>query len=324
MTAKKHSDEQRIYFLLGDEYTQKQEYIHSLVAACPGVSPEFGIFKADLKSDSLSETLSRARNLPLCSEKQLFIVTVPKKFTRQEKEQVVEYCVAAPSFSVLIFDCLQRDKLPTALEKNAAVVVYDSDREECPLEEVVQRRIQVRGKTIAADARAELIRRIGDDRDELLHAVEYLLLYVGTRGTITRQDVTALVAESLAYGDFDLVNALVSRDFNRALAIFRDMTETGSSVQEIMGVVLWQLKRIYRAQRMMMRQVPKQEIARALRIGPSFITAFLHNIKKFPYEHIIRAITQLAELDNAVKTGRVDEEAGLEAFFVRLTTVHSG
>lgn len=77
--------------------------------------------------------------------------------------------------------------------------------------------IQERGKTIAEDALAELVARVGPNARQLGSEIEKLTLYVGDRKQIANADVAAICARNKHARAFALADALGDRDLGALL-----------------------------------------------------------------------------------------------------------
>jgi len=84
-------------------------------------------------------------------------------------------------------------------------------------ENVCQRELEGRGKTISDTALAELINNVGPDRRQMTSEIEKLSLFVGNRGDIKVEDVREIVTRNKQARAFALADALGDRDLPRLL-----------------------------------------------------------------------------------------------------------
>jgi len=317
---KKTTTSPSIHFLFGSNSSQKEQYLKRLLSKHPEIDAEFGLVKYDLKNQSLSEIFSQARTLPMGSSLQILRVRVSRKITTPEKKQIVAYAENPAPFSILLFEIMDASLDSKTASKIPGAVVYDSERSIEDPRRLILSELKEADKQITSQALNLFLSKCGGDSQWAASHVEHLVLYTGDRKMITEEDVGEIVPEALSYGSFDLVNALVSKQFDRVLEIFRDALDHGASPGDLMGLIHWQLKRLYEAKRFLLGGTSREVISKKLRIGSYFLNNFLRDVNRFNLADIEKAIEQLALLDFSIKTGKVEGKIGLEKYFVGMTT----
>ena len=134
-------------------------------------------------------------------------------------------------------------------------------------------------------------------------------------------DVKETVKESVTYGAFDLANALAEKNFDRVLEIARDYLDKGTSVQELLGSVHWQVRRLYLAKQLLEDKVDRKTFASTIRIGNYFVDGFIKKLGEFEKTQLELALSRLTDLDAHIKTGKVDPIIGLEKYFAEVSRV---
>src|SRR5262249_3937118 len=107
------------------------------------------------------------------------------------------------------------DKLGT-VENFAGWSIDDKDWAD-QAEAWARKALRARGKEISVEGLAELVRRLGPSPRQLDAEVEKLALYVGARGQIEFEDVTAICSRNKMARAFALGDALGDRDLPRLL-----------------------------------------------------------------------------------------------------------
>lgn len=92
-------------------------------------------------------------------------------------------------------------------------------------------------KSIDPDAVTAIVERTGTSMRALQSELEKILLYVGTRPTVTTTDVMAVLSSSREANVFDLTNALSSRDAGQALAALRSLSAQREPIPRILGTI---------------------------------------------------------------------------------------
>lgn len=312
-----HKKNSLIHFLIGSEDTLKHHYIESILSAFPSLDKELSIFKFDLKSNSLEDIISKAKTFPFLSDVQVLFVSFNKKLTKPDQQVFEDYVNNPASFTIMICDGGENYDFK-GLDRKGVTVRFNSDDQTPDLRGIVVQRIKKEEKTISSAALRLFLGRCGDEAERVYSYLDYLVLYCAGKSAITEDDIKAVVSESVSYGSYDLVNALLAKQCDRVLEIFRDATECGMSHQDIMGMVHWQLRRVYEAKMMLVHGSSRADIRKELRIGASFIDNFIYTIQQFELCDIERAVRGLADLDCAIKTGKSDAVLGFERYFLEL------
>jgi DNA polymerase III delta subunit len=306
-----------IHFLTGSEDSSKQKYVEEILLQHPDLNRDLCVFKFDLKVTPIEEVMSKARTFPFGSEVQIIMVRFGRKMNKAEMSILQEYLDGPVPFSIVI--CDGSDDIDFKdLDRKGITTRFDSDKQVVDLRAIVLRRFKDENKRISSSALRLFLDRCGEEVGRVYTCLDYLILFAGDKGEITENDVRTVVAESISYGSFDLANALVAKQSDRVLEIFRDATEHGISPQDIMGMVHWQLRRVFEAKVMLFHGRSREDIRKELRIGPSFLDGFISTIQRFDMAAIEKAIRGLTDLDYAIKTGKSDVQLGLERYFLEL------
>jgi len=307
-----------IHFLLGSDNYQKETYIKTLLKNNPNLDVNFSVQKFDLKEQLLSEVFSQARTFPFGSSQQVFIVRLSKKLTVADKKLLGSFLEEPPAFTHIIFDIIDDAFDSKGVKGNSYCKVFDSNVGSDDVRSIILSRIKQAGKSITNEALRLLLKQYPGDSDWIINYLDYLLLYIGDRPEVNEGDVKTIVPETISYGSFDLVNALISRQFDRVLEIFRDSVEHGHSIHDVMGLIHWQLRRVYEAKLKLLAGENPQVIGKELRIGSFFLNNFLKDVNRFDLLQIEKALEELASLDDSIKTGKVTGSMAIEKYFVEM------
>jgi DNA polymerase-3 subunit delta len=306
-----------IHFLTGSEDSFKQEYVEQILSQYPDLDRDLCVFKFDLKVTAIEEVISKARTFPFGSAVQIIMVRFGRKMNKAEMSILAEYLNDPAPFSIVVCDGAE-DVDFKDLDRKGITTRFDSDKQVVDLRSIVLKRVKEENKLISSAALRLFLERCGEEIGRVYACLDYLILFAGDRGEITENDVRTVVVESISYGSFDLTNALVAKQGDRVLEIFRDATEHGIAPQDIMGMVHWQLRRVFEAKVMLFHGRSREDIRKELRIGAPFIDEFICTIQRFDMPAIEKAIRGLTDLDYAIKTGKSDVLLGLERYFLEL------
>jgi DNA polymerase-3 subunit delta len=171
---------------------------------------------------------------------------------------------------------------------------------------------------VSGDAAAALFERIGPDQRRLLRELEKIVCYEPDRGRVDRETVEALTTTDVEAKSYELADALIERESERALRLAEDLRERGEDIMYILFALLRQLRQARQAWALLDAGKSVQEIQSALRVPQFVARQVAARAGRADGEHLERALGELAELDWAVRgAGNVDTETALTLALTR-------
>ena len=168
------------------------------------------------------------------------------------------------------------------------------------------------GLVVSDDAAHALVERIGDDQRRLVRELEKLVCYEPDGGRVDRAAVEALTVPDIEARAYELGDALIAGDRERALLLAEDLRERGAEMMHIIFASLRQLRQARKAAAMLERGASTQQLASALRVPPFVAKQIAAQAGRAGGPRLERALEQLADLDYAVRGGAsVDAGTGL-------------
>jgi DNA polymerase-3 subunit delta len=165
------------------------------------------------------------------------------------------------------------------------------------------------GLTVADDAAQALLERVGPDQRRLVRELEKLACYAPEGGRVDRDTVEALTISDLEARAYELADALIEGDRDRALRLAEELRERGEEVMHILFAILRQLRQARKAAAMLEGGASSQELASALRVPPFIAKQIAARASRADAAQLDRALEDLAELDYAVR-GAANRDAG--------------
>jgi DNA polymerase III subunit delta len=171
---------------------------------------------------------------------------------------------------------------------------------------------------VADDAAQALLERIGPDQQRLMRELEKLACYEPDGGRVDRATVEALTTTDVEAKVYELADAVIQREPDRALTLAEDLRDRGEDTMHVLFGLLRQLRQSRRAWAMLDAGKSQQEIASALRVPPFIAKGIVAQAGRADGEHLERALDELAELDYAVRgAGNVDAGTALTLTIAR-------
>jgi DNA polymerase-3 subunit delta len=173
-------------------------------------------------------------------------------------------------------------------------------------------------KNITADAARALKDLYGGDMGSVAQELQKLSSFVGDRKQIETEDVEAIAGKHINASAFDLTDAIEVNDIKKALSIISELTLSGKKHYEIIGLLCWQMKRLFKGRVLLEKGVSDAQIAGTLKISRRYYDRFLKQLKASTLDGIESKMKTLLETDLDIKRSKYNPAIALELAVVKL------
>ncbi|MCY9658474.1 DNA polymerase III subunit delta [Paenibacillus chondroitinus] len=320
-----------VYLCYGPEKYKMREFIQVLTDSL--IEPEhkeFAVSKFDLSEISLSSVLEDAETLPFMVPKKLVIAknalffTGAKESTKIEHhlDRLTDYLKSPAEHTVVVFtvdaDKLdERKKIVKALKDMEAAVPFLSLSPE-ELQQWVAARARQRGFSFTGEATDQLILYTGGNLQSLSAEIEKISLYVGAGSEATTGVIDQLVARSTEQNVFILIEDIVNVRLDRAFVILEELLKQREEPIKIAALIARQFRIMLQVKELSKQGYSQQQMASQIGLHPFAVKVAEGQARKYNIEKLSDIMSQLADLDFQMKTGKIDKVLGLEMFLLRL------
>jgi DNA polymerase-3 subunit delta len=314
-----------IYCLHGAERYLVDRCLGAIRAAVlGGKAAAFAAFNQDvydLKETSIDTIINTARTLPMMAPRRLVVAKGIDGAKADTLAPLTDYAADPNPQTCLV---LVGDKIDTrfkafqVLRKAGFLHEFPAlrDRE---LGAWITREAKQRKQAITAEAVAALAESAGPELGRIAQALEQLSLYVDTRGSITLDDVEALIPETRQRSVFELTKAIGDGDGTRALRILANMFRNREPALRVEFMLARQLRQIWRAKELSAQGAGRDQIASAIGVPPFFLDDILAPARRMSHQALARGFERLYQVDRALKSSRVDGELLLSRLVEQLS-----
>ena len=162
-------------------------------------------------------------------------------------------------------------------------------------------RVKLEGEAVTT-----LIGAVGNDTERVEQEIKKLGAYAAG-GTVSADDVRALVSGAIEADVFELTQAVVRKDARTAVATLERLLADGNAVQQILALLLWQFRVLLFASAMR-SNADAERMAKAIRSSPYAITRATAFARRVARTDVLRAYEAIYAADIAIKTGRAESE----------------
>ncbi len=269
------------------------------------------------------EVVALASSYPMMGEKRMVVV---KEFDKLNNPDVLTSYIKNPLEStvlVLISESpdLRRNPYRVFNEKNTldCKPIYDNQ-----VPQWVLKRAKRYKKSINPDAAAMLAAYTGTSLRQIANELDKLDIYTADRKEITIDDVNAVVGVTKAFSIFELQKAIGMKEAATAINILDRMLERG----EYPGMIVRMLTRLFIQITTLLdlheQNVPKQKIAKELKIHIFFLDDYYGYMKHHQRESIPDRFKALLHADISLKRTTKDPRLILSILLYRLMDKDTG
>ena len=210
----------------------------------------------------------------------------------------------------------RRRKALNTLVKYMKREVYDTLSEE-DFQQAVNEDLRNSGLKLDFDSRNELMQRLPLDLDNWKNELEKLKLYPEKSD---REVIRQLVAKPLESNVFELTNAVNTRNTARAIEVYHDLlVNNKNDIQGLIGLLAGQFRFMLQAVTLMEQGYNQKEIAEQLNCREGRVYMAFKNSGSRNSRQLLKVLDSLAQLDQNIKSGKVNPQLGLELFLVETT-----
>lgn len=290
-----------IYFLMGEEpyYIDKlSDYIEQNVLA----EEEKGFNQTVLygRDVTIEDIVATAKRYPMMAERQVVIVKEAQDLTRTIDK--LESYIENPMLSTVLVFCykyktLDKRKKMTKLIYKVGVVYESKKLYDNQVGDWIKRVLSGKNYSIEPKANAMLVEFLGTDLSKINNELEKLQIILPKGSTITPKHIEENIGFSKDFNNFELLNALGSRNQLKAFQIvqyFSDNQKANPLVvttSTVFGFFIKILK--YHG----LKDRNPKNVASVLGVSPYFLKDYDLALKNYPMKKVSQIVTALRDID---------------------------
>lgn len=306
------------YLLYGEERYLVRQYRDKLQRAL--TSPEdtmnFSAFEGD--DVNVKELIDLAETLPFFADRRVILLEGSKLF-KKGGDELAEYMEGLPETTCFLFvedEVDKRSKLYKAVAKIGSAVEFGTQTDEI-LMKWIGGRISKEGKNITQAAYRAFIAKTGTDMGNIERELEKLICYCMDKEVIEPEDVEAITTEQISNKVFDMVDAIASHKQKQAMDMYYDLLALKEAPMRILFLITRQFQILLTVKVMSNQGFGNKDIASKAGCPEWAVRKYQGQAKAFSLEQIKAAIANGVEYEEAVKTGRMNDQMAVELFIVQ-------
>lgn len=312
-----------LYVLYGEEDFLRDIYVKRIIECVPdGGFPEFNHIRLSGADVPFSEYDDAWESFPMMTDKKLIHIKDSGIFsskrntggasTEEKKEFWSEKLARISEDTVVIFDESSVDKrsaLYKAAVKAGTAVEFNYLSDADLVTWVVKQCLNAK-KRMSKENAYYLVTLCDPGLGNINNELKKLLDFCDEE--IYKSDIDRVVSKSMQVIVFELTDAIMTGNVNKAFSTLNGLKTVKESAFNVMYLMLSSFEKMLKAK--VMEYASQGEIASELGVAPFVARKYIESARGFSEDSLVWMVRRVAELDLAIKEGRVDEWTALEQY----------
>ncbi len=307
----------QIYLLYGAEAYLKKQYRDKLKNAMTAPDDNMNFTAFEGKDINAKEVIDLAETMPFFAERRVILIE-NSGFFKNSAEEMAEYLKQVAPATHFIFveeEVDKRSKMYKAVKNAGKIVEFATQGEEL-LTRWILGRLKREGKNITGNVMKLFLSKTGSDMSNIDKELEKLICYTMEKDVIEASDVEAVVTEQISNKIFDMVNAVAEHDQRKALDYYYDLLALKEPPMRIMFLITRQFQILFHVKDMTMKRLDQHTIAQKAGIPDFAVRRNQAQARGFSLEQLEQALRDGAAYEEAVKTGKMNDQMAVELFLL--------
>ena len=291
---------------------------------------EFNFVKFNLYETDLSTIIEESLTLPFLSDKKVVLVQNAYVFTGEKAPkdvnhnttQLLEFIEKYDGETLIIFEVYhskldERKKLVKKLKEQTQLKKIEQMSEE-EIKKWIQSKLNENYKDIKQDALNLFIELTGVNFNIVSQELDKLMLFLGDRPTINKDDVHQIINRSLEQNVFLLTEYIQKRQKNKAIQLVKDLINMKEEPIKLLALITSNYRLYYQCKILSQKGYSGQQIAKTVNVHPYRVKLALGQIRHYQLEDLLNIIDSCAETDYKLKSSYMDKQLILELFILSL------
>ncbi|PNZ66648.1 DNA polymerase III subunit delta [Staphylococcus croceilyticus] len=291
---------------------------------------DFNYIKFNLYEHSMSNIIEETLTMPFISEKKAIVVKNSFIFTGEKvskdltpnNDQILEFLNKYDGENLIIFEIYQnkldeRKKITKTLKQNGKLSKVEQMSEQ-EIKSWIQNKLYENYKDIKQDALNLFIELTGINFNIVSQELEKIILFLGDRATITKEDVNLIINRSLEQNVFLLTEYIQKGQKAKAIALVKDLIIMKEEPIKLLALITSNYRLYYQCKILSQKGYSGQQIAKTVNVHPYRVKLALTQVRHYQLNQLLNIIDNCAETDYKLKSSYMDKQLILELFILSL------
>ncbi len=309
-----------IYLLYGEEAYLRKQYKNRLKEAIIG-DDSMNYHYYEGKGVTIGEVIDQAETMPFFSEKRLILMENTGLF-KGGGEELSEYLKSPAQTVYFLFvetEVDKRSKLYKTVSAKGCAVEFGI-QDENTLKRWVLGMVKRENKKISEPALNFLLEMTGTDMENIQKEMEKLFCYCMDQDAITERDIVQICTKRISSHIFDMINAIADRKQKKALELYYELLALKEPPMRILFLITRQFNLLLQVKELAGKGYQGRAIGEKVGL-PGFVAGkYVTQASRFQKEELRETVEACVEAEEAVKTGRMNDNMSVELLIVKYSS----
>ena len=311
----------QIYFLYGEEDYLKKQYKDRLTKAMipEGDSMNYAYYEG--KGINVREIIDLAETMPFLGERRLIVVE-NSGFFKNATPELADYIKEIPETTYFIFvesELDKRGKLYKAVKDKGRIVELPRQDEHTLIRWILGN-VKKEKKQISEKSVHYFLEKCGTDMENLQKEMEKLFCYTLQKDCIEMEDIDQICTTQITNQIFEMVNAVAEKKQKEALDKYYHLLALKEPPMRILFLLTRQFKLLLEVKELEKKGYAKKDIASKTGLHPFVVGKYQVQCKDFSTKQLRKILEESADIEECVKTGRLQDSMAVELFIVKYSS----
>ena len=312
---------EQVYLLYGEEGYLKKQYKKRFIKAMIPEGDTMNYAHYEGKNIPVKEVIDLAETMPFFAEKRLIVFENTGFFKTAAGAELADYIKEMPETTYFIFveeEVDKRNKLYKAVNTKGYAAALTMQDEEV-LKRWIGQILRREGKEMSGATISYFLGKVGTDMENIQMELEKLFCYTLDKNEILPEDVEEICITRTENKIFDMIRAVAQKQQKKAMDLYYDLLALKEPPMRILFLIARQFNQLLQMKELKNQGYDQNSIASRMKIQPFIVKNSWRQMESFTYEELERAVRECVEAEEAVKTGRMNDQMSVEMLIVMFT-----
>ena len=307
-----------VYLLYGTEDYLKKQFRDKLKNAIVGGEDSMNYSYFEGKAPDSKAVSEIASTMPFFADRRLVVIENSQLFKTAD-DMIIDMVKELPDTTVVVFvenEVDKRGRLYKAVKDKGYICELNEQSDNDIMRWVVSI-LKREGRTMDNMTLQLFLTKTGNSMENISRELEKLVCYTMGQNSITAQDVEEVCTTQTTNRIFDMITAISQKNQDKALKLYYDLLTLKEPPMRIMYLISRNFNQLLMVKELTENGNASAAIASKMGIQGFLVGKLQAQARPFKTGVLRRAIEECVALEEAVKTGRLEDRLAVEMLIVK-------
>lgn len=303
----------QLYLLFGEEAYLRKQYKDKLMQVLSTEGDIMNTHYYEGKDINIGQVIDLAETLPFLAERRVIFMENTGLF-KSGGEQLATYLEKPAPTVFFVFvepEVDKRSKIFKIADKTGHAAEFKVQDAQT-LVRWIAGILKNDNKKITGNNAEYFLEKTGTDMGNIRTELEKLICYCMDKDVIEKEDIDAICTTRLSNHIFDMVSAIGEKRTEDALNLYYELLALKEQPMRILFLIARQCNMLLQAKQLSNKGFDKKKIGEKIGLPPFIAGKYITQASQFTEKSLKAAVIKCVEAEEAVKTGRLNDNMSVE------------